>query len=104
MGNPELVNIFSAEGAYLGQLTRAGTKKFVRPKGVAVDAAGAVYVSQNGNEISKYVPSANPPLNTDNVANFKIEGYGGIDSWQPAMASRRARSSAAHQYHLPPSR
>ena len=74
LGKPELVDIFSGEGAYLGQLTRAGTKKLASPRGVAVDAAGAIYVSQKS-EISKYVPSANPPLNTDNVANFKTEGY-----------------------------
>ena len=70
-----LVDIFSAEGAYLGQLTRAGTKKLVGPHGVAVDPTGAVYLSQNHTEISKFVPSVNPPLNTDNKANFKIEGY-----------------------------
>ena len=71
-----LVDIFSAEGQYLGQLTRAGTKKLVDPMGVAVDSSGAVYVSQNGNEISKFVPSADPPVNTDNKANFTIpSGY-----------------------------
>ena len=70
-----LVDIFSAEGRYLGNLTRAGTKKLASPTGVAVDSAGAIYVSQNGTEISKYVPSANPTVNGDNKANFNIAGY-----------------------------
>jgi Tol biopolymer transport system component len=68
------VDIFSPEGRHLGQLTAAGTKKFTKPCGVVVDSAGAVYVAQNGT-ISKFVSSANPPVNADNVANFKVEGY-----------------------------
>ena len=71
-----LVDIFSAEGAYLGQLKKAGTKSLVSPKGITVDAAGAIYVSQNNSEISKYVPSSNPPVDGDNEVNFKITGYG----------------------------
>ena len=78
LGKPELVNIFSAEGAWIGQLTKAGTKALKKPTGITVDAAGAVYVSQNNNEISKYCPAANPPKDTDNCANFKVEGYGTI--------------------------
>ena len=71
-----LVDIFSAEGAYLGQLKKAGTKSLASPKGITVDAAGAIYVSQNGSEISKYCPSANPPVDADNCDNFTITGYG----------------------------
>ena len=94
-GRPELVDIFSAAGAYLGQLTRAGTKKLASPKGVAVDSAGAVYVSQNYIEISKFVPSANPPVNTDNVANFKIEGYENIRQLAPGSGPSAGQIFAA---------
>ena len=67
-----LVDIFSSEGRYLGQLTAAGTKKFDAPCGVVVDSAGAVYVAQNL-EINKYVASGPIPVNADNSANFKTE-------------------------------
>jgi hypothetical protein len=78
--NNELVDIFAPDGKYLGQLT-----EYVSPlnglvpfhtsaSGVAVDAAGAVYVSV-GQEIHKYVPSANPVVATDNVGNFELPVY-----------------------------
>ena len=73
--NSNLVDIFSPEGRYLGQLTRSGTKKLVNPIGVVVDSSGIVYVSQ-GKEILKYVPSGDPPVNTDYEGNFTIpSGY-----------------------------
>jgi hypothetical protein len=67
-----LIDVFSSEGRYLGDLTQeAGGKPLEDPCGVAVDAAGAVYVPDL-NAIHKYVPSANPPVNTDNVANLPL--------------------------------
>lgn len=71
---PFFVDIFSSEGKYLGQLSKAGIKTFGGIRGIAIDPAGAVYVAVGG-EINKFVPSANPPLNTDNTDNFKIAGY-----------------------------
>lgn len=70
---PDVVDIFSAEGTYLGQLTAAATKFQEHTCGVAVNPAGDVYVPHD-DKISKFVPSANPPVNSDNTANFKIEG------------------------------
>jgi Tol biopolymer transport system component len=67
----QLVDIFSADGEYLGQLTKAGLNNFPGGvDGVAVDETGAVYVSAGG--ISKFVPSANPPVNTDLVSVFPL--------------------------------
>jgi len=73
----KLIDIFSAEGRYLGQLTAAGLKGFGFVRGVAVDAGGAVYVSsvfgtEFLNGIAKFVPSANPPVNADNTAIFPV--------------------------------
>jgi hypothetical protein len=65
-----LIDIFSAEGEYLGQLTKAGATNFGEACGVAVDESGAVYVGDYEGEVHKFEPSANPPVNTDNTANF----------------------------------
>jgi hypothetical protein len=75
-----LVDIFAETGAYLGQLTASSEGPFgsTGVAGVAVDPAGAVYVSEfNGKgEIHKYVPAANPATNADNVANFERPSFG----------------------------
>ena len=80
-GNIHVVDVFSAEGRYLGQLKAgsAGTLSDVR--GVAVDPSGAVYVagtweagvSSSIQGIGKYVPAANPPVDADSVATFELE-------------------------------
>jgi hypothetical protein len=60
------VDVFASDGSYLGQLTAtAGSTSLSSPCGVAVDSAGAVYVGQFGDGFVKFVPSANPPLNSD---------------------------------------
>ena len=70
----KLIDVFAADGHYLGQLTAAGATAFSSPDGVAVDAAGALYVSNSvgtgaptavSNAVIKFDPSANPPLNSD---------------------------------------
>ena len=91
--NQNLVDIFSSEGRYLGQLTELnvpnfGFADFNNPCGVAVDSSGAVYVSGSvpvsnlglGEMIAKFVPTANPPVNTDNTAYFSTpSGRGNCD-------------------------
>jgi len=67
---PNLINVFSSTGAYLGQLTAAGTTDFTEVCGVAVDPAGAVYVGDYSGGIHKFVPAANPPVNADHTATF----------------------------------
>jgi hypothetical protein len=68
--SPNVINIFSPTGAYLGRLSAAGTTEFSEACGVAVDPSGAVYVGDYGLGIHKFVPSANPPGNADNTATF----------------------------------
>ncbi len=68
--SPNLINIFSDEGKYLGQLTESSSGPFSEACGVAVDPAGAVYVGDYTGGIHKFVPVANPPVNADNPANF----------------------------------
>ena len=67
------VDIFSSTGSYLGQLTTSTEGSLENTCGIAVDSNGAVYVSSYG-QVHKYVPSANPPSNSDNTANFYTEG------------------------------
>jgi hypothetical protein len=70
-GGRHLIYVFASSGAYLGQLSAAGAEDFGESCGVAVDPAGAVYVGDFSGSVHKFVPSANPPLNTDNTANFE---------------------------------
>jgi hypothetical protein len=69
-GSPNAVDVFSKTGTYLGQLTAAGATNFSEACGVAVDPSGAVYVGDYSAGIHKFVPAANPPVNTDNTATF----------------------------------
>jgi hypothetical protein len=72
------VDVFASDGSYLGQLTAAGMTPLSSPCGVAVDSTGAVYVSQFGASGSaKYVPSANPPLDSDGSLIVSPESGGG---------------------------
>jgi hypothetical protein len=73
-----LVDIFAADGKYIGQLTAAGTTPFgttgslpFSPCGVAVDGSGNVYLAGGFDKaIYKFDPTANPPVNADNVVTF----------------------------------
>jgi hypothetical protein len=74
-----LIDIFSEAGTYLGQLTASSEGALHFSAGVAVDPAGAVYISEfNGAEgkIHKYLPAANPAVNADNTANFSRPSVG----------------------------
>jgi Tol biopolymer transport system component len=70
-----LVDIFAADGHYLGQLTQAGqrTLPIGEVKGVAVDSSGAVYLVDGERSVSKFVPRANPATNDDFTATFEPE-------------------------------
>ena len=60
-----------------------GFANFNNPCGVAVDSSGAVYVAGSvpvsnlpglsGEMIAKFVPTANPPVNTDSTAYFSTQ-------------------------------
>jgi Beta-propeller repeat len=68
-----LVDIFAADGGYLGQLTAAGLVALEEPTGVAVDSVGNVYVVASTRNIFgrylqyvyRYQPSGGPPVNSD---------------------------------------
>jgi hypothetical protein len=70
-----LVDIFSSAGSKLGTLTSSSEGTFGEVCGVAVDSAGAVYVGDYSGKIHKFVPSSNPPVNSDNSTNL-----GGLSS------------------------
>lgn len=65
-----LVDVYSSTGSHLGTLTASSEGGFGEVCGVAVDSAGAVYVGDYNGKIHKFVPSANPPVTADNVANL----------------------------------
>jgi IPT/TIG domain/Divergent InlB B-repeat domain len=72
--SPHAIEVFDEDGTFLGQLTESSEGAFGEPCGVAVDPSGNVYVGDFAGAIHKYEPSANPPLNGDNVANFSFGG------------------------------
>ncbi len=67
-----LIDIFASSGEHLGQLSESSEGPFGEACGVAVDAAGTVYVGDFSGKVHKFVPSANPPTKADNVANFAV--------------------------------
>lgn len=87
-----LVDIFGSDGSYLGQLTEfkegpdaSGPLNSLNlTAGVAVDTAGAVYVSAfdggAAGEVHKYVPGpfANPVTNADSTSNFARPSFGHV--------------------------
>jgi hypothetical protein len=80
-GSADRIEIFAGTGSLLGQLTESSEGPFSEPCGVGVDESGAVYVGDFGatDIVHKYVPSANPPVKADNVANFtSLEGPSSI--------------------------
>ena len=83
-GEEALLDAFSADGEYLGQITSSLKGSMYQACGVAVDESGAVYISGRFGGIggtagvAKYAPSANPPTNADNTAVFPVKGYGKV--------------------------
>jgi hypothetical protein len=67
-----LIDIFAADGTYLGQLTESSEGSFGEACGVAVDPSGSVYVGDFNGKIHKFTPTTNPPTTTDNVTNFSF--------------------------------
>ncbi len=77
------LDVFGADGEHLGELTEyeetpgneATLKVLGEVCGVAVDAAGDVYVADSQNGIHKYDPAGAVVSNADNVANFTGVGF-----------------------------
>ena len=101
-----LIDVFSREGEYLGQLTKFGATALGEACGVAVDGSGALYVGDYSNsEIHKYEFSGVAPTNADNTANFAQETTGVAHPCQLAAGTgATAGSLFAVQYVGPTSR
>jgi hypothetical protein len=75
----EAVAIFASSGEYLGRIDGSGN---TNPEsggevcGVATDPSGDLYIASYNGHVDKYVPSANPPLNSD--FDSEITGVGNI--------------------------
>ncbi|HEU4907167.1 MAG TPA: hypothetical protein VFT19_13785 [Solirubrobacterales bacterium] len=98
------IDVFASSGEYLGQLTEyeegpgagGALKAMGEPCGVAVDPSGAVYVGDyKEKQVHKFVPSANPPTNADNTANF-AQATTGIE--RPCTLAAGAGASAGHLF------
>ena len=84
----DVIDVFGADGAYLGQLTEAGGIPFGEPCGVAVDPAGAIYVGDySRGSIHKFVPTAGVPTNASYTTSFEFPG-------NPCTVAAGAGSSA----------
>jgi Divergent InlB B-repeat domain len=65
-----VIDVFASSGEYLGQLTESSEGGFGETCGVAVDAAGTVYVGDYNQGIHKFLPTANVPFEATSEANF----------------------------------
>jgi hypothetical protein len=101
------VAIYSAAGVKLGSLTGGETC------GVAVDAAGHVYVGVYPSTVKQYVPSSNPVSNEDyasslyetpNVCNVAVDGEGnvyaaafngGVRKYEPSQFNTEGRAAVS---------
>ena len=60
------VHAFAADGSYAGEIREFGSTPFGQLRGVAVDAAGVLYVGDYGRStVHRFVPTANPPQASD---------------------------------------
>jgi hypothetical protein len=64
------VEIYSAVGEKIGELTEEVGDPWGEACGVAVDASGNVYVGLYESHINKYVPTANPVTNSDYASSI----------------------------------
>jgi hypothetical protein len=92
LANDAHVGIYSTTGKSLGELTAEVGRPWGTPCGVAVDAAGNVYVGLHGSRVNKYSPAANPVLGSDyvsslwglaNACDIAVDGEGSVyvDGW-----------------------
>ncbi len=73
------VSVFAAGGEYLGRIDGTGNPNPTaggQPCGVAVGPDGALYIGYFSGHVDRYVPSANPPLNSD--FDSSLVNLGGI--------------------------
>lgn len=110
-GQARVVDIFGSNGAYVGQLTKAGAIDFGEVCGVAVDPFGAVYVADFNGKVHKFVPSSDPPVNTDHVASFSATepcglaaglgataGFVFVNSWESGTLTKIDATTGESKY------
>lgn len=71
-----LVNVFSSDGMYLGQITSSSEGSVERACGAVVSPDGVVYIAgkfAGTTGIAEYVPSGNPPLDLSAKAFIPID-------------------------------
>jgi len=81
------IEIFAPSGSPVGQLTATDANPLTTPCGVAVAGNGDVLVGEWGprNEIHKFEPVANPPVNADYTESFPL-GSGPLDGGPCSLA------------------
>jgi hypothetical protein len=78
----QVVDVFAASGAYLGQLDGSTTPQgtwadsFASPCGVATDPSGNLYVATISGTIDRYAPSGSPVTDPDYDAQIDGLGFG----------------------------
>ena len=69
-GSAADVLVFNMAGERVGELTEEGGKPWGEACGVAVDAAGDVYIGLGSGHVNKYAPTANPVNDSDYVSSL----------------------------------
>jgi hypothetical protein len=64
------LEVFSATGVSLGEITEESGRPWGLPCGVAVDGTGSVYVGLYPDHVNKYTPAGNPVLDGDYVSSL----------------------------------
>jgi hypothetical protein len=85
LANNNIVDIYSAAGAKIGELTGGIGTEGEEACGVAVDASGTVYVGFFPNTVNKYVPTTNPVKNADRTES--------LTGFYPSLCNLAANSS-----------
>jgi hypothetical protein len=87
LANNNVVDIYSAAGVKLGELTGGVGSEGNEACGVTVDPSGAVYVGFYPGTVDKYIPTANPVTNADyteslsglnSICNIAADGEGNV--------------------------
>jgi hypothetical protein len=83
-----LIDVFGADGSFLGQLTGAGSEAFFEPCGVSVDESGDIYVGEfHEGLVYKFAPVNNPAENADNTAKLHYLEPCSVSAGMDASAS-----------------
>jgi hypothetical protein len=101
------VEVYSSTGAHLGTIDGSGNPNpgSETAGSLAVDPAGDLYIGYGSSEhLDKYVPTANPPLNSDFDSELRFEGQAFTDvAFSPsALYITVEEPHGGHWFHYPP--